>query len=198
MEKISNGLVATARYRWGLMIIGLLLIMAGISVFLSPTKTYLILNFIFSAVIVISGFSKIFITSATGNKKDKGGWTVTAGIFEILTGIFFLIFSLASRITLPFVLGFWIMFRAVYMMGTAIDLKRIKISGWGWILAGSIGDLVLTFLVFYNPARAMIGIPFISAVVFIAGGVFNLVLALMIKNIKTTGQKQKEEYMPNN
>jgi uncharacterized membrane protein HdeD (DUF308 family) len=194
METISDQLKLVARYWRGLVITGLFLIIAGVAIFLKPEESYLTLNFLFSMVLIIGGISNTFLGSV-GRKKDKGGWTLTAGIFEILIGIFLLIFSFASKITIPFVLGFWIMFRAVYMMGTALDLKKMKLSGWAWILTGGFVNMVLAFLVLYNPSRGVISIRLIYTVIFIVAGILNLVLALKIKYIKSTAQKYGEGYM---
>jgi uncharacterized membrane protein HdeD (DUF308 family) len=171
------------RYWWGLIIIGLFLVTAGIAIFFKPTESYLTLNGAFSAVLIFSGVYHIII-KAVEKKKNKGSWTLTAGIFEILIGISLLIFSFASEITLPFVLGFWVMLRAVFMVGTALDLKKIKLPGWGWILAGGIADLILVFGVLYSPAREFISLRIIASLIFVVGGIFNFILALKYKSLK--------------
>jgi uncharacterized membrane protein HdeD (DUF308 family) len=194
MEPISSNIEPHAWNCWKLFVTGLLLIIAGILILLKPVASYLTVNFLLSTVLIFSGISNIFIGSV-GGKKEKQGWTSTAGIFETLIGISLLALSFASKIALPLVLGFWVMFRGVYKMGTALDLKKRNMSGWGWILSGGMADLVLAFLVLYNPARGVISIRFLSATIFIVGGIFDLVLAIKKKYIKVTSSKCGEEYM---
>jgi uncharacterized membrane protein HdeD (DUF308 family) len=179
METKSGEFEAPVRHWQRLIIIGLFFIIAGIAIFLRPTESYLTLNSLFSVVLIFSGVSNI-ITRPAGNKKGTVNWTLTAGIFEILIGIWLLFLSSSSEITLPFVLGFWVMFK-----GAALDLKNINVPGWGWIMAGGITDLILVFLVFYSPAREFISLRVIAGLIFIIGGIFNFILALKYKNLKT-------------
>jgi uncharacterized membrane protein HdeD (DUF308 family) len=52
-------------------------------------------------------------------------------------------------------------------------------------MAGGFADLILVFLVLYNPAREFISLGVIAGLIFIIGGISNLMLALKYKNIKT-------------
>ena len=184
MENKSNEFEAPVRHWRRLIIVGLFFVIAGIAIFLRPTESYLTLNSLFSVVLIFSGVSNI-ITRPAENKNGTVNWTLTAGIFEILVGISLLLLSSSSEITLPFVLGFWVMFRALFMMGAALDLKNIKVPGWGSIMAGGITDLILDFLVFYTPAREFISLRVIAGLIFIIGGIFNFILALKYKKLKT-------------
>jgi uncharacterized membrane protein HdeD (DUF308 family) len=184
METNLGRLESAVRYWRVLIIIGLFLVISGIAIFFKPVESYLTLNSLFCTVLIFSGVYHMIIKVAE-KKTDMGSWTFTAGIFEILVGISLLIFSLASEITLPFVLGFWVMLRAVFMLGTAMDLKNFKIPGWGWMLAGGIADLILVFGVLYIPAREFISLRVIATLIFIVGGFFDIILALKYKNIKS-------------
>jgi len=184
MEPRSNEFEAPVRNWRRLIIIGLFFVIAGIAIFLKPTESYLTLNSLFSVVLIFSGVSNI-INRPAGNKKGTVNWTLTAGIFEILVGIWLLFLSSSSEITFPFVLGFWVMFRALFMIGAALELKNINIPGWGLIMAGGIADLILVFAVFYSPAREFISLRVIAGLIFIFGGLFNFILAIKYKNLKT-------------
>ena len=186
MKKIANELDTAIKHWWVFIIAGLLSIMAGIGILLKPKESYLALTFLFGLVIITSGFARIYIANVNGNNLEEGGWTLTAGVFEVIIGISLLIFSFGSMITLPIILGFWVMLRAVFMIGTAIDLKGLNVYGWGWILSGGIIDIVLAFLVLYSPSTGIVTVRIISSLAFIVGGIFNFVLAFRFKNIKSS------------
>jgi uncharacterized membrane protein HdeD (DUF308 family) len=184
METRSNEFEAPVRHWRRLIIIGLFFIIAGIA-FFKTHRDYLTLKIVYLEYSPHFSGVSILLTVPPEIKRHHVNWTLTAGIFEILVGIWLLFLSSSSEITLPFVLGFWVMFRALFMMGAALELKNINIPGWGLIMAGGIADLILVFLVFYSPARDFISLRVIAGLIFIIGGIFNFILAIKYKNLKT-------------
>jgi uncharacterized membrane protein HdeD (DUF308 family) len=184
MNTISSSIVASVKNWWWFIIKGLLLIAAGVAVLARPLEGYVGLSVLFSIVILSVGLSQIFF--AVGNTRAlKGwGWTLVAGIIDVAIGFFLLIYPLVTMATLPFFVGFWLMFRAFFLMGISFDLNSMGIPNWGWILVGGILLLILSGMVLYYPAAGAVSIVAWSAAAFITAGVFNIALAFTLNSIK--------------
>jgi len=180
LDSVSTGV----KNWWWFIIKGLLLIAAGVAIFCKPLEGYLGLSILFSVVILGSGFTQIFFSSANSNVLKGWGWTMASGILDVIVGIYLLAYPAVTMVTLPFILGFWLMFRAFYLMGISFDLKNMGIPDWGWILFAGIAGLVFSFLILYYPAAGTISIIVVSGAAFIVAGIAYIYLAIKLKSVK--------------
>lgn len=179
-------LIETLHYdvkNWWLFILkGLAFLVAGVLIFMQPLAGYVGLSVMFSIVILISGFAQIFF--ATANTKARGwGWTLVSGILDVIIGAYLYAYPGLTMATLPFILGFWLMLRSFYLMGTAYDLKAIGVKDWGWLLAGGVLMLLAAFGILYYPMAGAVSIILVSGMGFIFGGIFNILLAFQLKKL---------------
>jgi len=189
MNTILETISTDVKNWWWFIIRGLLLIVAGIAIFYRPAEGYAGLSILFSLVIIGSGLSQIFFSVANNNVLKGWGWTLASGILDVVIGFYLLIFPIVTMATLPYILGFWLMFGSFYLMGVSFDLKNMGVKDWGWLLFGGIAALVCAFLVIYYPAAGAISIVTWSGTAFILAGIFNVVLALKLRSIKKTASE---------
>jgi len=109
---------------------------------------------------------------------------VASGIFDILVGCFILAYPGMTAAILPFVLGFWLLFRGFSAVGFALDMRRFGAIGWGWLLVIAILIIISGILVLAVPALGLIGLVIWTAVSFIFAGMFRIFLALHLRRIK--------------
>ena len=110
-------------------------------------------------------------------------------MLDLVLGVFLMLYPVITMTTLPFFVGFYLMFRAIFIIGASIDLSSVGIKGWGWLLTGGILLLALSFLTLYYPAAGVLGIIACSGYAFIVSGIFNIVLAFQLKKFKTEIEK---------
>jgi uncharacterized membrane protein HdeD (DUF308 family) len=78
-------------------------------------------------------------------------WIFISGIVEVLIG-FILIFSIAiSAAILPVLLGIWILFKGINMVGVSDDMNIMEIPGAGWTLLMGIMTILCAFIVLSQP-----------------------------------------------
>ena len=183
MSTISNA-VATVNNWWWFIIKGILFLIAGIAIFTHPVEGYVGLSLLFSIVILCAGISQIFFSVGNRHALRGWGWTLASGILDVVIGVYLLTFPVVTLVTLPFIVGFWLMFRSFYLIGASIELSTLKLPAWGWLLAGGIVMLVVAFLVLYYPGAGMVGIVAYSGAGFILGGILNIALAFQFRQIK--------------
>ena len=192
MENVLENLRYEVKNWWWYIINGLLFIATGIAIYARPAESYLGLSILFSLVMISTGFSQIFFSTANSSVLKGWGWILVSGILDLALGGFLLWYPGLTMVTLPYFVGFWLILRAFNLMGTSFDLKNLGANGWGWFLFGGILMLVLGFLIIYYPAAGVVSIIAISGSAFIVGGFLNLYLAFQLKDLKNKISDVKE------
>ena len=180
LETVGSGI----KNWWWFLVKGLLLIAAGIAIFARPVAGYAGLSILFTAVIITSGIAQIIF--ATSNKALlKGwGWTLVSGILDLAIGIYLAMYPLVTMATLPFFVGFWLIFKSFYLMGASFDLNDLGLSGWGWLCFGGFLVLLAGFYIIYYPVDGALGIVAVSGTAFILAGILYSILSFKLKDIK--------------
>ncbi|GGB02439.1 HdeD family acid-resistance protein [Puia dinghuensis] len=181
---VASNAIGAIRNWWWFIIVGLLFIVSGIAVLSRPLEGYVSLSVLFSIAILGIGISQIVF--AIGNKDilPGWGWTLASGIIDVAVGAYLFMFPVVTMATLPYFVGFWLMFRSFYIMGASMDIQSFGISGWGWLFSGGILLLILSGLILYFPTAAAVGIVAWSGLAFLTGGLLSIVLAFKLRGIK--------------
>jgi uncharacterized membrane protein HdeD (DUF308 family) len=184
MSTLLENVGSSIKNWWWFLVKGLLLIAAGVAIFARPVAGYAGLSILFSIVIIVSGIAQVFF--ATSNKAlYKGwGWTLASGILDMAIGTYLAAYPLVTMATLPFFVGFWLIFKSFYLMGASFDLNDLGLSGWGWMFSGGVLVLLAGFTVIYDPVSGAIGIVAVSGTAFILAGILYSVLSFKLKDIK--------------
>lgn len=79
------------------------------------------------------------------------GWMLAGGVIQIILGLI-LVFNVAlSAVTLPIVLGFWLLFRGFSTIGLGGDMRAMGISGAGWTIVGGVLLLLCALWMLFQP-----------------------------------------------
>lgn len=191
MSNILETIRSDVRNWWWFLVSGLLFVAAGIAIFARPLDGYVGLSILFSIVMITSGLSQIFFSASNSGALRGWGWILVSGILDLAIGAYLSMYPVVTMATLPYFVGFWLVFRSFSIMGSSFDLKSLGIDGWGWMLLGGILVLVLGFLVIYYPVAGAVGIIAISGSAFIVTGFLNIYLAFQLKNIKSEAARIK-------
>ena len=193
-DSIRNGL----KQWWWFLVIGILSLITGIAILSKPAEGYITLSILFSLIMAGTGISQMVFAISAKNDLRGWGWTLASGILDFALGTFLLIYPTITMATLPFIVGFYLLFRGFYLVGASIDLKIAGIKGSGWLLIGGILLGALGFLTMYNPASGAIGIVGFSGTAFIISGITSLILAFQIRNLKTDIEVEVKEQFNTN
>jgi uncharacterized membrane protein HdeD (DUF308 family) len=185
-DTIRNGL----KQWWWLLVMGILGLITGIAILSKPAEGYISLSILFSLIMAGTGFSQIAFAISARNNLKGWGWTFASGILDFALGTFLLIYPNVTMATLPFFVGFYLLFRGIYLIGASIDLNVIGMKGWGWILTGGILLVALGLFTLYNPAAGAIGIVAFSGTAFIVSGISSVLLGFQLKGFKTGIEKE--------
>jgi uncharacterized membrane protein HdeD (DUF308 family) len=185
-QTILKTIKESVNYWWLLLLIGLILIATGIWIFASPAAAYVSLSILFGVSILIIGiFETAFAISARGSI-EGWGWMLASGVLDLIIGIYLLMYPVVTMAILPFILGFWLMFRGFSAFGFAFDMKSYGSKDWGWLLLLAIAIIFFGFMVLAVPAFGVANIIVWTGLSFIAAGVYRVVLAFKLRKLKKT------------
>lgn len=136
------------------LISGIILIFAGIAAIFNPAATIASIGFILGLAMLISGVFEIIIFAVTHDEIFGAGWVLTDGILTVLLSIILLCNQYITTVAIPFVFAIWVMFTGTSRTITSFDLKKVNISGWGWMTLLGILGIVIGFASFFFPELA--------------------------------------------
>ena len=155
-----------SRVLW--IVAGVLLIVAGGACMLHPGATLSGLSFLLGMAMLFSGVVDIIIFATAGSSIYGSGWFLVDGILTVLLSIFLLCNQMFTMMTLPYILGMWLLFSGITKFVNSFDLRRFGVRGWGWVTA--FGLLM---------AAARVNIP----TIFVSGGLMDPVAAAVTLSV---------------
>lgn len=187
--KVENlkGYRAMINNWWISLILGILFVGISILVFFKPGESYLTLSLIFALLIFASGIAGLFTGISTPVQSGKG-WLLASGIIEILLGAFLLCVPGIRITVLPFILGFWLMFRGFLGVGISSDMMGNEIKGAGWFLFLSIVVIILSFALLINPIFGYGWVVIWLGLALLIVGINFFVLAFYLYRLKKHGR----------
>ena len=165
------------------LIIGLIFIAVGIWVFTAPIQSYIALTIVFSLSFLISGMMEIFFASSNRKVLENWGWTLALGILTALVGVMLIANPAISAVTLPLYVGFMLMLRSFWAVGSAFDLKDYGVKGWGVSLFIGILGVLFAALIILKPAIGGMTLVIWTGLALLSSGAFNLFLASKMRKL---------------
>lgn len=167
---------------WVSLLVGILAIVVGIWTFFTPGQSLAALTVLFEVALIVAGILEIIFAISNRKVLYGWGWSLTAGILELLLGVMLIAMPMPSvAVILIYVVGFWILFRSIWSIGASFDLHQVGIRGWGWLLAMGILMALFSFLFLLSPAFGGIFIVVFVGIALLVYGIFRIVLAFDLK-----------------
>jgi len=178
---------------WVFLIVGIVFIIGSIQMFRNPAESFVGLASFFSVLILIAGILTIFYAFA--NKEDIENWGLflAGGVLDILVGFILLKYPGVTMVLFSVFVGFWLMFRGVFMVSGAFKMKKDGIDNWGWVLFFGILTTIFAFFAIINPLVGASYLVFTLAFAFFLLRIGNIFLALQLKKVKGRVGDVKDE-----
>lgn len=169
---------------WLFTVIGILLLLAGFYTVSNPLTSYLGLSVFFGGLIFVNGIMELSFAIGNRNRLHHWGWTLAAGILDVVLGFVLLIYPGLSMSILPFIVGFYVLLLGASLSSYAIQLNNLEVKGWGWVLAGGMLTILFGLSMIFNPVIGIATIVGWTAFAFILAGVVNIAFSVQLKKIK--------------
>lgn len=193
-NRLLNSVKKSTKYWWLSLCIGIMSIILGILFIAAAGPALLTIAILFVIGFIVSGLFEITFAIANRNTLDGWGWSLASGIIDLIIGILLAIATPTLTIAVMiFFVGFYIMFRSIWGIGAAVEMKRAGFKDWGWLLALAILGIIFSFLVIIDP---IIGGGFIvafAAISFVIYGIYRIYYGIRLKSIRDDIDKIENE-----
>jgi len=182
------------KYWWISPIIGLIAIILGFWCIADPLSTLVVIGALFIAGFLVSGIFEIIFAISNKNTLKGWGWTLASGLIDILFALLLLAIPMGTIAALLFLVGFWVMFQSIWLIGTSIELQRNGIKGWVWSLIGGILGIIFAFILISNPAFAAGFIVYLLGFSLMLYGVIRIYYGFRLRNLhKEIEEMEKDQ-----
>ena len=167
----------TSRVLW--IIAGVLLIIAGVTCIGSPETALGGLSILLGISMLFSGVVDILIFSVSHNLIYGSGWFLLDGILTVMLSIFLLANKGFTMMSLPYIMGMWLIFTGVGRFVSSFDLKRFGIGGWGWVTAIGVLLAAAGFMSFANPFAGAVVLGTLVSILLILQGAASVIWGII-------------------
>ncbi|SDL37430.1 HdeD family acid-resistance protein [Kriegella aquimaris] len=169
---------------WKHLLLGILFLLLGIWIFITPMTSYMSLSLFFTLALIITGVFEIIASMLYRKETTNWGWHLAGGIVDFIIGGILLFNPAMTMTLLPYVLAIWLMYKGVISALISLRLKSYDIKGWVWMLAMGIGTLLFAILIYIYPVLGGLSIVYATAISFLALGMFNLSVAYHLGKLR--------------
>jgi len=172
-------------------IVGILLIVLGIWTLTTPLESYIMLSIVFAVGFFLSGiFEMIF---ALSNKHKSWRWSFALGLLSIIIGLLMILNPAISMATLPFYVGFMLLFHSILGICSAYEMRQYGIMDWGWLMLVAVLALIFSFIMLWNPLFAGVSIVVWTGIAFIVTGFYMIYFSTRLIKLNNLWKKMKNE-----
>lgn len=169
------------KYWWLLLISGLLSIGLAIATFSNPLEAYLGLALAFALTFFVAGILEV-IYALQVKKNDRGWvWILTGGIVGIISGIFLFSSPELTMVVMPIYLGSIILFRSIFEAAHAFEVKKMGLSGWGWVLFAAMFGILFAILIIANTVLAGTKLIIYTGLALLSLGISQIIVSLRLR-----------------
>jgi uncharacterized membrane protein HdeD (DUF308 family) len=181
---IFGNLKRTVKYWYLPLILGILFILIGIWIFMTPVASYFTLSVLFAFTFLFAGIIEVIYSISNRKYLNSWGWTLVSGIIGLLFGILLLATPEFSLLTLGLLVGISVFFYSIIALGRSFELRKYKVDEWGFAMIISIIGLILGILMIWNPLFGGFTIVIYTAISFITLGIFQIYLSNRLRKLR--------------
>lgn len=172
------------RHWWMYLIIGILAFALGIFMLTNPAITYEMMTLLLGLALVVFGVIEMIVGIFSRNIFVTRAAVIIGAVLNIVLGILLAANPGIAALTLPLILGMWMLYQSFMMISYASDLKGFKVKGYGLTMFCGIVLLILAILILIRPVTVgMMTAAIYIALSFIIYGLSEIVSAFRLKSI---------------
>ena len=172
------------RHWWMYLIIGVLAFILGVFMLTNPAITYEMMTLLLGLALMVFGIIELIVGLFSRNIFVTRAAVLIGAILNIVLGILLAANPGIAALTLPLILGMWMLYQSFMMISYAGDLKGFKVKGYGLTLFCGIVLLILALLILLRPMTVgVFTVAIYISLSFIIYGLAEMVSAFRLKSI---------------
>ena len=177
------------------MLMGVLLILAGIFMIANEGITFISFAFVIGLLFIIAGLVEAF--SCNNYRGDEGdrAWVLIDGLIMFAIGVLIILNKLAADVVVPLVMGFWVLTSGVGNMVRSLERRSSKDAYfYGYLIIGLLNVIVGIYM-FFNDNLLLMSVSVQVGICILAQGVNAFMIGATIIVFKSDFLKTKEEML---
>ena len=177
------------------MLMGVLLVIAGIFMIANEGITFISVAFVVGLLFIIAGIAEVISCNSYRGDEGDRAWVLIDGLIMLAIGILIILNKLAADVTVPLVLGFWVLTSGIGNMVRALDKREAKDAYfYGYLIIGILNVIVGAYM-FFNNDLLMMSVIVQVGLCILAQGVNAFMVGASIIVFKSDFHKTKEEML---
>ncbi len=193
MTSIISSAISSIKNWWIFLILGVLLLIGGIWVAQTPAKSFLALTVVFITLLLVNGLFQIVFSLSNTKLIGGWGWYLAGGVLEFLLGIYLWSYPVLSVVILPMIVGFWLLFRGITIIGHSTDIKEMGVKGWGWVMTFGILLTIVSFFILMDPVFGVLSVVYFISFAMTFMGIAYIILSFKLKDLKSLAEEIVED-----
>lgn len=142
--------MGTSTKDWPLIVIGILMVVCGFVIWLTPVGTLVAITMLAGAGFLVAGVIDIIEYVRMRTFAPLPGWTLLYAVLDIVIGILMLAYPVVLAGMIPWLVGFGIIVFGAFEAFAAMQARKMPGVPWGWMLFSAIVDIVcgISFMAF--------------------------------------------------
>jgi uncharacterized membrane protein HdeD (DUF308 family) len=167
---------------WVVLLKGIILILLAIYVFQHPVGTLVGIALYIGIATLVTG---VFLTFASlaGPKVENWGWRLAEGIIDLIFGIVLLSNPGITAATIPFVVGFWIIFSGIMFFVGSFTAKKEGDTTWGMKMFGGILMIIVGYFITHDLLSGAVAITYWIGLGFLLAGIIAISISLRMRKL---------------
>lgn len=183
-EYIDRWNQTAGRAKAGMIVLGVVLALAGVAVVLAPMGTYLLVQTIIAAVLIIHGIGQV-ATYIQTPEFFRNGTQLAAGILNAALGVLLLVLpSTVTTNVIVYLLAFLLITTGVERISFVRQMHFYQIPTASMGTATGVLNIILGVAFIFMPLVGGIALSYLLATYLIAGGITLAVEGIAIKKIE--------------
>lgn len=177
-------------YWWLSLISGVVIIAIGFIVIVNPVESYFAFAMWFGFAIMLSGILSLIQGLSSKNRHVRRGWLIMAAVADIIIGTVLVFNSLLSAFIMPILLGAWLLYRGVTMMGQGFDLRAHRVRGGGWVIFYATIVVAVSLVVLWMPGTLGVeAVVLFVAIAFVSYGISMVSLGFRLWDVHQNAKR---------
>lgn len=172
------------KHWWMYLLIGVLAFILGVFMLVNPTITYEMMTLLLGLALLVFGVIEMIVGIFSRNLFVSRAAVIIGAVLNIVLGILLAANPGIAAITLPLILGMWMLYQSFMTINYASDLRNFKVKGYGLTLFCGIVLLILAMLILLRPMTlGIMTVAIYIALSFIIYGLSEIVSAFRLRTI---------------
>ena len=165
------------------LIMGIIVVAFGITMFFFPMEAYAMIVFLIPVVILLHGVSCLASYFGSDLDSSSSGWVLADGVLSSIVGGWLLFSPDITAMSLPMIFGFWVLFAGVLRIISSITVRN-EVRAWIWLLLWGIASVLLGIFLLNHLVLAGTIITYLTVICFVFMGIMSILQFFILKHVK--------------